>query len=649
MDKAGKETAVDKDGKPLADENGQAILGKDGKPITVKEAYRDLNLRDQLGAVNVDGQKIDYGVRQSLWGSGGTGNILATAVVGAFSGNVTGGASELIKNTAINVVRAYGATEIKAIADAFKNPDGSTNGTSETVRGLLHAIAGCAGASATGGDCASAAVASGGTVAMNNAMGALLNLDPSTMTEEQKQAYSNLMGTLVSGVTSAVGGDTAAAQLAAKIEEDNNWLNYSDSKTKAFTKSALNNADSIAEAEALSGRLTPLDIKDTDQTNNLVKACEDRASNSCKTELQKAWNAYISYSGGLTNNSVINAEKAELRKLLSNYINVSLAEQKTLGFAFNIAVTQEVARAEVGKGIAGRGGDKEPSKVVRDIKTVLENPDKLTAGQYAQAGVKGSVNSVALEPLSMGAEASKADIATRTGLGSVLTDWVFGTDSSEKTNQEMQDILNNRPDFTLKGENSTAQAVIDTSGFATGIATMVIAPERLLALKNISVTRPLTNAEKLELKAAGIDAGFFRDTNIIPNTTYDMMKSAEQAGWKHPNGSIWYPPDNGAVKGTQHQIVLPIGTKLDRYGEIGANTDFLAEAGTPLAQRALPPGSENRPLVRLEVMKPLPVEQSNIMPWFGQPGMGKQFQTTTGSTGMTVQDLIREGYLRVIK
>ena len=61
-------------------------------------------------------------------------------------------------------------------------------------------------------------------VAINNTMGALLNLDPSTMTEEQKQAYSNLMGTLVSGVTSAVGGDTAAAQLASKVEVDNNQV-----------------------------------------------------------------------------------------------------------------------------------------------------------------------------------------------------------------------------------------------------------------------------------------------------------------------------------------------------------------------------------------------------------------------------------------
>ena len=213
MDKAGKQPAKDASGNP--------ILDASGKPMTVKQAY---DQGYEVAPVTVDGQTINYATRQQLWDTGGTGNILATAVVGAFSGNVTGGASELIKNTAINVVRAYGATEIKAIADGFKNPDGSTNGTSETVRGLLHAIAGCAGASATGGDCASAAVASGGTVAMNNAMGALLNLDPSTMTEEQKQAYSNLMGTLVSGVTSAVGGDTAAAQLATKVEEDNNDL-----------------------------------------------------------------------------------------------------------------------------------------------------------------------------------------------------------------------------------------------------------------------------------------------------------------------------------------------------------------------------------------------------------------------------------------
>ena len=44
------------------------------------------------------------------------------------------------------------------------------------------------------------------------------------MTTEQKQAYSNLMGTLVAGVTAGVGGDAAAATLAGKIEVENNYL-----------------------------------------------------------------------------------------------------------------------------------------------------------------------------------------------------------------------------------------------------------------------------------------------------------------------------------------------------------------------------------------------------------------------------------------
>ena len=148
-------------------------------------------------------------------------------MIGAYSGNVSNGASTLLQNTALNVVRSYGATEIKHLADGFSTETDEKgnpipNATSETVRGLLHAVAGCAGASATGGDCASAGLASAGTVAMNNAMTALLNLNPNEMTDTQKQAYSNLMGTLVAGVSTAVGGDAAAASLASKVEVDNN-------------------------------------------------------------------------------------------------------------------------------------------------------------------------------------------------------------------------------------------------------------------------------------------------------------------------------------------------------------------------------------------------------------------------------------------
>ena len=218
MDSVAKSPAVGKDGKPII---------KDGKQLTNQEAYQaGLELGD---TVNKAGDTINYGTRQDLWGSGGTGNRIATALIGAYSGNVSNGASTLLQNTALNVVRTYGATEIKHLADGFSTQTDDKgnpipNGTSETVRGLLHAIAGCAGASATGGDCASAGLASAGTVAMNNAMTALLNLNPNDMTDTQKQAYSNLIGTLVAGVSTAVGGDAAAAQLASRVEVENNFL-----------------------------------------------------------------------------------------------------------------------------------------------------------------------------------------------------------------------------------------------------------------------------------------------------------------------------------------------------------------------------------------------------------------------------------------
>ena len=216
MDSVANAPAVDKNGNPIE---------KDGKRLTNQEAYQaGFELGD---TVNAAGESINYGTRQDLWGSGGTGNRIATALIGAYSGNVSNGASTLLQNAAINVVRSYGATEIKYLADGFSTETDDKgnpipNATSETVRGLLHAIAGCAGASATGGDCASAGLASAGTVAMNNAMTALFNLNPNEMTDTQKQAYSNLMGTLVAGVSTAVGGDAAAATLASRVEVDNN-------------------------------------------------------------------------------------------------------------------------------------------------------------------------------------------------------------------------------------------------------------------------------------------------------------------------------------------------------------------------------------------------------------------------------------------
>ena len=293
MDSVAKSPAVGKDGKP--------IIGADGKPMTNQEAYQaGLELGD---SVNAAGDTINYGTRQDLWGSGGTGNRIATALIGAYSGNVSNGASTLLQNAAINVVRTYGATEIKHLADGFSTQTDDKgnpipNGTSETVRGLLHAIAGCAGASATGGDCASAGLASAGTVAMNNAMTALLNLNPNDMTDTQKQAYSNLIGTLVAGVSTAVGGDAAAATLASKVEVDDNWLNAPNAAEKRRLELRMGQSPSEAEIK----RLAVLINRDLKNNKDYAVACKDKNSNTCKQYVAtQINNAIATYYGGGAN------------------------------------------------------------------------------------------------------------------------------------------------------------------------------------------------------------------------------------------------------------------------------------------------------------------------------------------------------------
>lgn len=45
------------------------------------------------------------------------------------------------------------------------------------------------------------------------------------------------------------------------------------------------------------------------------------------------------------------------------------------------------------------------------------------------------------------------------------------------------------------------------------------------------------------------------------------------------------------------------------------------------------------------VLRPFKVEESRVMPWFGQEGMGMQYETGLGMK-MTINDLVEAGYLK---
>jgi len=102
----------------------------------------------------------------------------------------------------------------------------------------------------------------------------------------------------------------------------------------------------------------------------------------------------------------------------------------------------------------------------------------------------------------------------------------------------------------------------------------------------------------------------------------------------------YFPAGNGLL-GATSQTMLRQGQVIDRVGG-SAISRFFSPAGTPLAARALPPGTSG-PLQAFEVLKPFSVESGTVAPAFGQLGLGIQLRTS-----MTLGELIEQGFLRAV-
>jgi filamentous hemagglutinin len=103
---------------------------------------------------------------------------------------------------------------------------------------------------------------------------------------------------------------------------------------------------------------------------------------------------------------------------------------------------------------------------------------------------------------------------------------------------------------------------------------------------------------------------------------------------------------NRGFDGPPVQETLPVGAKLDRFG--GNGGDFFAPKGSSFGERALPPASLSREYKEFEVIRPLPVLSGKAAPWFDQPGGGIQYTSPNGMASYTVQDLIRDGYIKEV-
>ena len=160
--------------------------------------------------------------------------------------------------------------------------------------------------------------------------------------------------------------------------------------------------------------------------------------------------------------------------------------------------------------------------------------------------------------------------------------------------------------------------------------------------------------------------------------------------WTYPTESWKYPPHNGFQLNTAGEpilgnLTLQVGTKVDRFGsEYGSCPSpnlllllslsssqfskqrnsalnevptpsalgrYVSAADAPYSQRSLPPQNLDTNASTpdypydyhiYEVRKQFNVTGGPIAPWFGQPGLGTQFNV--GATGRIV-DLLKDNYL----
>jgi hypothetical protein len=104
-------------------------------------------------------------------------------------------------------------------------------------------------------------------------------------------------------------------------------------------------------------------------------------------------------------------------------------------------------------------------------------------------------------------------------------------------------------------------------------------------------------------------------------------KKLANDSWYKPDGSMNYPPNNGAVPGTEKTITLQPGQTLGRYGGIGPESDYATTPGATPKSLALPPNTSASVYTEIKILKPIPgVIQSNIAEWPIGSGTGGGIQ-----------------------
>lgn len=275
-------------------------VGEDGKPVQLTDQERQ-QARDDAHKLRTEAENI-----QNTYGPGSPIRLIATALTGAAGGNVTGSLGGLVQSAAVNVLQGLAAEKVKELADGFSGSDTQR----ETLRAALHAVVGCAGQAAGGGDCASGAVGASASVVLNALLSSMMEKDTSLSLEEQ-QARTNLAATLIGAIAAGAGLDPNSTTTAVQIEMENNTLNDKVVQTREvpFTIEQLVDKEYSALEDALNAAK-----KDGESTESVLAryaeyaACAQSTARDCKPDPKL--DALASAYGAAADQEKIRVEKA---------------------------------------------------------------------------------------------------------------------------------------------------------------------------------------------------------------------------------------------------------------------------------------------------------------------------------------------------
>ncbi|ALR07844.1 DUF769 domain-containing protein [Xylella fastidiosa] len=136
-----------------------------------------------------------------------------TALTLAAGQQVTGPATQMLQNAAVNYIQSLGAREVKDLADTLG---------SDTARSALQGLLACAGAAAQSQSCGAGAAGGAAAVVINSLLDRANGAEAASLSPAEKQHRTDLVTSLVAGITTAAGGDAAVSSAAARLETENN-------------------------------------------------------------------------------------------------------------------------------------------------------------------------------------------------------------------------------------------------------------------------------------------------------------------------------------------------------------------------------------------------------------------------------------------